>query len=132
MNTGQKIKAGILIFIIPVILVLVFPFSKSLEDKSIDMRMKFRGEGDIDRRIVVISIDEESFREMDLRWPWPRTVFADLLNRIAPDGPLAVGFDVEFSGFEINSFENVFAGSARQPDINRRLLVYTGYFVNSF
>ncbi len=97
MKTGQKVKAGVLIFLIPVILVLVFPFSRMLEDKSIDMRMKLRGQGAVERRIVIISIDEESFRQMDLRWPWPRTVFADLLDRIGKDSPLAVGIDVEFS-----------------------------------
>ena len=53
--------------------------------------------------IVIIAIDEESIARLG-RWPWPRTVHADLLNRLTQAQTTAVGFDILFS--EKESLEN--------------------------
>jgi len=48
-----------------------------------------------DGRIVIVEIDESSLSTIG-RWPWPRSVHADLLERIAAAGPKAVGIDIAF------------------------------------
>jgi adenylate cyclase len=46
--------------------------------------------------IVIVNIDEESLDRIG-QWPWPRTVMADLVDRVAEGGAAAIGFDVLFT-----------------------------------
>lgn len=55
-----------------------------------------RGSGNADERIVVVAIDDKSLSAFG-RWPWPRSVHADLLDRLQDAHPRAIGFDVMFS-----------------------------------
>ncbi|MSP67679.1 MAG: adenylate/guanylate cyclase domain-containing protein [Alphaproteobacteria bacterium] len=45
--------------------------------------------------VVIIDIDEESLSTVG-QWPWPRTVIADLVSKLAKSGVAVVGFDVIF------------------------------------
>jgi adenylate cyclase len=45
---------------------------------------------------VIVDIDEESLKALG-QWPWPRTVIADLVDRLAGLGAAAIGFDVIFA-----------------------------------
>jgi CHASE2 domain-containing sensor protein/signal transduction histidine kinase len=45
--------------------------------------------------IVVVAIDNRSLQAIG-RWPWPRSVHAQLLDRLAEAKPRAVGYDVLF------------------------------------
>jgi adenylate cyclase len=45
---------------------------------------------------VIVDIDEESLKALG-QWPWPRTVIADLVNRLTGLGAAAIGFDVIFA-----------------------------------
>jgi adenylate cyclase len=45
---------------------------------------------------VIVDIDEESLKVLG-QWPWPRTVIADLVDRLTGLGAAAIGFDVIFA-----------------------------------
>ncbi len=45
--------------------------------------------------IVIIAIDNRSLEAIG-RWPWPRSVHANMLNRLAEAKPRSVGYDVLF------------------------------------
>ncbi|NRA89482.1 MAG: CHASE2 domain-containing protein [Rhizobiales bacterium] len=47
-------------------------------------------------QLVIIEIDNESIKHFD-KWPWPRYVYADLLNSLAKSNPEIVVFDIDFS-----------------------------------
>ena len=47
--------------------------------------------------VVVVGIDEASFSELRLRWPWPRDVHARLIDELTHAGASIVAFDVVFS-----------------------------------
>jgi adenylate cyclase len=47
--------------------------------------------------ITVVGIDEASFAEMKLQWPWPHSVHARLLDALTKAGAAVVAFDVQFS-----------------------------------
>src|SRR3989337_1522838 len=47
--------------------------------------------------IVIVTIDEDSFDELDLPWPFPRALHANLVETINAGRPIAIGFDVLFS-----------------------------------
>jgi adenylate cyclase len=46
--------------------------------------------------VTIVDIDERSLSEIG-QWPWPRTVVADLVDRLTNDGAVAIGFDILFS-----------------------------------
>lgn len=64
--------------------------------RAMDYRLLQRGPVPTSGHVVVVAIDDPSVDNVG-RWPWPRTVFAQLLDRIAAAQPLAIGVDVMFS-----------------------------------
>jgi adenylate cyclase len=47
--------------------------------------------------VVVVGIDEPSFSEVGLQWPWPRELHARLLDELMRAGATVVVFDIVFS-----------------------------------
>ena len=67
-----------------------------LEYWAFDRLFDIRGERRPTAPIVIVSIDEASFQELDLQWPFPRKLHGQLIERISADGPLAIGLDIIF------------------------------------
>ena len=53
-----------------------------------------RGEGQWP--VVIVDIDEASLKELG-QWPWPRTVIAELVDRLGQYRAAAIGFDIVFA-----------------------------------
>lgn len=45
--------------------------------------------------IVILAIDNQSIKKIS-RWPWPRDIHAQIVNRLVALEPLAIGYDVNF------------------------------------
>jgi len=73
----------------------------TVEGITYDWRMKQTRENlEINNDIAVILIDDASLQAMDNyagRWPWPRFVYADLLEFLAYAEPKGVLFDITFT-----------------------------------
>lgn len=67
-----------------------------LELSSLDYRFQVRGRTNIDPRIVIVDIDQQSQEALG-HWPFPRFYFARLLDHIREDGGRVVAFDITFS-----------------------------------
>jgi adenylate cyclase len=48
------------------------------------------------RPVAIVDIDEASLKEIG-QWPWPRTILADMITRIAQQGAVGIGFDIIFA-----------------------------------
>jgi adenylate cyclase len=72
-------------------------FFDPLEQESIDWRFLIRGEIETHPRILIVSIDESSFSELNQKWPWPRTYFARLIDRLSQEGAKIIGIDIIMS-----------------------------------
>jgi adenylate cyclase len=46
--------------------------------------------------VVVIAIDEPSFAEIGMPWPWPRSLHASLIERLVEGGATSIVFDIVF------------------------------------
>ena len=46
--------------------------------------------------VVIVDIDEASLKQVG-QWPWPRTVFADLIDRLGSLGAAVIAFDAIFA-----------------------------------
>jgi adenylate cyclase len=74
--------------------------SDSLNDTeldTVDARFEVRGTQDAPDDIVLVLVDDKTFSELGLRWPFPRSQHAKLLDRIAAGDPTAIAFDVQFT-----------------------------------
>jgi len=47
--------------------------------------------------ITVVGIDEASFSELGLQWPWPRRLHGELVDRLSAAGAAVIVFDIVFS-----------------------------------
>ncbi len=56
--------------------------------------------------IVLITVDDSSLREVNIRWPWPRSVMADIINKISANGPAAICVDFVFAGKSVDPRED--------------------------
>lgn len=50
----------------------------------------------VDPRILLVTIDEPSLKKLG-QWPWPRSLHADLIDRLSAGQPAGILFDVIFS-----------------------------------
>jgi len=77
-----------------------------LENISYDWRMKHsRSNSHAPDEIVIVLIDDASLSAMDPivgRWPWPRSVHADIIDFISLGEPRAIVFDILFTEYEAN------------------------------
>lgn len=72
-------------------------FIEQLEAISYDARLRLSMPGGVDKRVVVVDIDEKSLAE-EGRWPWGRDRLATLLDKLIERHHAAVvGFDVVFA-----------------------------------
>ena len=49
-------------------------------------------------QIVLVTVDDETLQRIESRWPYPRSIYGEVLKRLSPFSPKAVGFDLIFSG----------------------------------
>jgi adenylate cyclase len=61
-----------------------------------DQLFELRGMRPPTAPIVIVTIDESSFQELNLQWPFPRALHGKVIDRIAADRPLVIGIDVLF------------------------------------
>ncbi len=50
----------------------------------------------VDPRILLVTIDDQSLKKLG-QWPWPRSLHADVINRLSAAQPAGILFDVIFS-----------------------------------
>ena len=58
-------------------------------------------------KIVIISIDERSFKVLKKRWPWERTMFATLIDKLQRYKPKLICFDFSFVGESKNKEDDL-------------------------
>jgi adenylate cyclase len=74
-----------------------FASTTVLEDKSIDARFSIRGVKKPPKDLVVLGIDDTTFQDLQVRWPFRRNYHAKVINRLKKDGAKLIVFDVQFT-----------------------------------
>lgn len=89
--------AMLLVFLLHAAKVVNIPLIQRIEAISYDARLQLTMPKTLDRRIVIVDIDEKSLAE-EGRWPWGRDKLAAMLDRLFDQYHVAVvGFDVVFA-----------------------------------
>ncbi|OLD37266.1 MAG: hypothetical protein AUI57_11580 [Candidatus Rokubacteria bacterium 13_1_40CM_2_68_8] len=66
------------------------------EYRWLDQLFLLRGVRPPTAPIVIVTIDESTFQELSLQWPFPRALHGQLIDRISRDRPLVIGLDIIF------------------------------------
>jgi signal transduction histidine kinase/CHASE2 domain-containing sensor protein len=75
---------------------LVTWFAPSLSAASANVLFRLRGELEPPDDLLIVAIDDRSLQRVG-RWPWPRSVMADVLNKISVERPRTVGLDIVYA-----------------------------------
>jgi adenylate cyclase len=101
-----------------------FGFFESLERQSIDMRFSIRGSQGAPKDVVLVTIDATTFSELkSVRWPYPRTLHAKVIDNICAGHPAAVVMDIQFS--ELSSVQADNALGTAAYDCHRKVIFGT-------
>jgi adenylate cyclase len=61
-----------------------FDFYQRIHPRTVDQRL-----------VTIVDLDDRSIEALG-QWPWPRTILADLVDKITALNPIVIGFDVIF------------------------------------
>ena len=67
-----------------------------LENETLDLRFDLRKPAR-SNDVVVVAIDEETFSDLGLQWPFKRSLHGALIKRLHADGARAIAYDIQFT-----------------------------------
>jgi adenylate cyclase len=110
LRTGKR--AGITIalivaFVLSIMHLANFRFFEILEQKTLDMRFLMRGPIAPGPETVIAAIDEKSINKLG-RFPWPRSVWGRVVDRLMEEGAKVIVFDVFFTETENVESDDLF------------------------
>tara|TARA_B100000941_G_scaffold218516_1_gene161241 strand:- start:151 stop:2205 length:2055 start_codon:yes stop_codon:yes gene_type:complete len=110
-NTFIKRYSNYFVFIIILILLISLKvanpsFVKSISFLSFDLYQKIFTLDKRDSEVIIIDIDEKSLGKFG-QFPWSRSVFAKILNRVNQSEPKSIGFDIFFTEKDKQSPEEI-------------------------
>ncbi len=111
MNTFIKRYSNYFVFIIILILLISLKvanpsFVKSISFLSFDLYQKIFTLDKRDSEVIIIDIDEKSLGKFG-QFPWSRSVFAKILERVNKSEPKSIGFDIFFTEKDKQSPEEI-------------------------
>ena len=77
----------------------------------------------VDIPVVILAIDEPTFAQLQVQWPFPRHLHAQVLDHLRADGALAVGFDIVFAEPSQAADDAAFAASLRKAFVSQALFI---------
>ncbi|MBF0100419.1 MAG: CHASE2 domain-containing protein [Desulfobacterales bacterium] len=95
----QHLVFLIINLLLPLAIFIIVPITgpgQTLSFKWLDFLYLFRGSQEPPDNILIVAIDEPSFSEIGLHWPWPRTLHAQLIEKLSSLGAKAIAFDIMF------------------------------------
>src|SRR5918999_3073074 len=90
------LAAGVLVAALALGAWALDPFEDA-ELTTVDWRFSIRGEEPPPDDLVLVLVDDKTFDDLRLRWPFPREVHGELVNRLSEGGAKAIAYDVQFS-----------------------------------
>ena len=81
---------------------------------------------DVIDKMVLVSIDDESFKNMSLRWPWSRGVLAGMIKNISECSPSLICLDMVFIGKSMDENQDLIVAKSIQDAKNVIAAAYFG------
>jgi adenylate cyclase len=74
-----------------------FHLFERLELSTVDARFAIRGSAPAPKDVVVVGVDDITFNETGMRWPYPRSVQAKVIDRLAAAGAKVIAEDIQYT-----------------------------------
>lgn len=81
-----------------------------IEQRSVAARFDVRG-ASTPKDIVVVAIDDKTFAELGIQWPFPRSLHGKAIDRLAAAGARTIVYDVQFTERTTNREDNALYAS---------------------
>lgn len=89
-----------------------------LENNALDARFEIRGTSAPPREVAVVAIDDRTFSDLRLQWPFNRRWHARVIDRLREAGARVIAYDVQFSEpTEIDADNRLILAADRAPRI---------------
>ncbi len=95
-NQSQAFRTALILLFSIVLVAVVTWFAPSLSAMSQNMLFRLRGSLPVPADIVIVAIDDRSLQRIG-QWPWPRSVMAAALDKLAQANPSGIGLDVIYA-----------------------------------
>ena len=109
----RKLVVAVVVALLTIIFthedVLELGVVQRLEMATLDYRFQARGAFPALREsshVVIVEVNDESYKSLPDRWPWPRSYYARLVRNLKAAGAKAVGIDIILSEADVQSPEN--------------------------
>jgi adenylate cyclase len=104
--TGPRGRVYLIAAAVIVVMLALFlwapDFLQAVEVRLYDLHFKLRGtQQQPAERIIIAAIDEKSLTALG-RWPWPRSLMADLMRKLSADGAKVIAVDILLSEPEVS------------------------------
>ena len=108
MKNKLVIKSMIKIVVAALLLIMgIFSYFNTFEDfENMSKDAIYQKRGQIDKRIVIIGIDENSLDKIG-KWPWPRSIHGKLIEEIEKGEPAVIGIDIVLSEADLQKDEDL-------------------------
>lgn len=90
--------------------------------RAFDLYQSLRPRSVASQPVVIVAIDDDSISSLG-QWPWPRTTFADLVDRLTALGAAAIAIDVLFVEPDRTSPAAIAKSSRYLDDATRQALL---------
>ncbi|MGB2852588.1 MAG: CHASE2 domain-containing protein, partial [Solirubrobacterales bacterium] len=68
-----------------------------LEETTIDTRFAIRGDQVPPDELIVVGIDDDTFSDLELQFPFPRSLHAKVVDELVADRAAVIAYDVQFT-----------------------------------
>ncbi len=86
---------------------------EDLDLDTVDARFSIRGEQSPRQDLAVVKIDDVTFDELNLQWPFPRSVHAEVIRQLKAAGAKVIAYDIQFSEPSQADDDSTFMDAAR-------------------
>jgi adenylate cyclase len=99
---SRRLRAGLLAAVAVVALVVVGLLLATnalhrVELLSVDSRFELRGDRGTPAEVIVVGMDDRTFNTLDVSWPFPRSLHADVIDEVRKAGAKVIAYDVQFT-----------------------------------
>jgi len=89
---------------------------ETLDLGTVDTRFEIRGSEARPDDLVVVRIDDTTFSQLKLQWPFPRSVHARLIDRLREGGARVIAYDVQFTEPTVPRQDNALVRAVQRAD----------------
>jgi adenylate cyclase len=98
----------------------------NLEHKASDTMFRLRGNLPVSNDIIIVAIDDNTFADLNLSWPFPRELHARLIDNLVRAGADQIIFDIEFTEYSNPASDAALALAASRA----RNVIFAGKYVS--